>query len=142
MNSPDGICIYLIDSHGLRAIAMTRSNRLKAHCLDLLQRGVIAVPNCVWDEFKEAYDDEAEDMGPAITTKISANKKYNAGVAKIADQLNSKFSVSPYDTATDFFAAAIAVSEGYTLITTTEQLTFYSSLNSCKAIDLTSLAVQ
>lgn len=135
-------CLYLIDSNGLREIAFTRSNRLKAHCLDLLQKGVIAVPVCVWDEFEDAYDDEAAQISASISKKIATNKKYNAGAARIADKLNSGFSFNPYDRSTDLFTASIALSEGYTVITAETTLGFYSKLKACKAINITELALQ
>jgi hypothetical protein len=141
MNDPI-TSIYIIDCHGLREIVKTKSNSLRSLCLGFLEQGIIAVPTCVWDEFKDAYDDEAESIANSIAKKISMNKRYNAGAARVADRLNSGFSASAADSTTDFFAASIAMTDGFTLITTSDQVPFYNKVKTCKTIDIASLSYE
>jgi hypothetical protein len=138
--SDPSICIYIIDSHGLRELVSTQSNSLRSLCFELLKKGIIAVPTCVWDEFYDAFDDEAEVIADWIAKKIAMNKRYYAGAAQVADQLNSGFSGSTFDSTTDYFAASIAMTDGVTLITTAEQMPFYKKVRSCNAIDIKALS--
>jgi hypothetical protein len=136
MNDPGEIIPFIIDARGLREVVTTKSNSLKALCLDMLLKGAIAVPICVWDEFEDAYEDEADGIAASVTKKISMNKRYNAGAAKAAETLNSGFSLTESNWATDFFAASIAMTDGYTIITIPEQQPFYAKLPACKSLDI------
>jgi hypothetical protein len=55
-------CPCVIDCAGLHAIASDMSDNLKTTILHYLATGVIAVPTCAWQEFEEAYDDEAAEL--------------------------------------------------------------------------------
>lgn len=139
MTDPSG-CVYIIDSHGLRELMFTQSNSLRSLCHDLLVKGVIAIPNCVWDEIRDAFDDEADAIAHLISKKIAMNKRYYAGAAQVAEQLNSGFSGSTVDSTTDYFSASIAMTDGLILITTAEQMSFYKKVKSCSAVDIKALS--
>jgi hypothetical protein len=139
MIDPGEIIPFIIDARGLREVVTTKSNSLKALCLDMLLKGTIAVPTCVWDEFADAYEDEADGIAGSVSKKISMNKRYNAGAAKAAETLNSGFSLTDSIWTTDYFAASIAMTHGYTIITTPEQQPFYGKLPSCKSLDINML---
>lgn len=125
----------VVDCYGLHEIASSTSANLKAVFLDLLSEGVVGVPTCVWKEFREIYEDEAAELAPFVKIKISLTKIYKVGAASIADKLNSGFSRGPYDAQTDLYAASIAVSEGYLLLTSSSQLGEYAKMD-CEALDL------
>ena len=127
---------FVIDCNGLRELAFTTSNRLRSLCLDLMKKGIIVVPVCVWDEFSDLFEEEAEALAEFVARKLRMNKKYQIGAAAIADKLNSQFSFSPHDMKSDFFAAAICSCEGYTLLTTFTQLKAYDQMSCCEYADL------
>jgi hypothetical protein len=131
-------CSCIVDCAGLHEIATTQSNRIKAICLDCLAKGIIGVPACVWQEFEELYDDETATLAPFIKCKIRMKKNYRIGAAAIADRLNSRFSLSPYDGKTDWYAASICAIEGYTLLTVGQQLNQYQRMGCCTAVEIAS----
>jgi len=122
-------CSCVVDCSGLHEIARTNSDNLKSLYLDHLRKGVIAVPACVWKEFKELYDDEADALEPYISIKIKLKKAYLVGAARIADRLNSGFSRGPYDSLTDLYTASIATVEQYRLLTSSSQLKYYKAMD-------------
>lgn len=128
-------CKCVIDCAGLHEIAITRSNNLKKPLIDALGSGEIGVPAVVWKEFKELYEDEAEELEPSVIFKIPMKKQYRVGAARIADKLNSGFSRGPYDSETDLYTAAIASLEDYPLITSSAQTPHYKGMG-CKVLDL------
>jgi hypothetical protein len=132
-------CAYVVDSAGLHEIVTTQSNNLKSLYLDRLERGIIGVPTIVWDEFEEAYDDEAELLKPHIARKIRARSSFKTIVATIADRTNASFSMSPYDRSADMYAAAVAIDGGHTVLTTIRNAITYDGMG-CEVIDLTTWA--
>lgn len=131
----------VIDSAGLHEIATTKSNNLKSLYEAKLKDGSIAVPSCVWAEFELLYEDEAESIAPHIGVKINLKRAYYAGAASIADKLGARFSsaLTPYNSQSDLYTAAIAIKEGYSVLTTTAQLDGYIG-KGCECIDLGSWA--
>lgn len=135
MTDETQVCKCVIDCAGLHEIAKTRSNNLKRPLIDALGSGEIGVPAVVWKEFKELYEDEAEELEPSVIYKIPMKKQYRMGAARIADRLNSGFSRGPYDSETDLYTAAIASLEDYPLITSADQAPYYDGMD-CEVIDL------
>lgn len=89
-------CTCVTDTHGLHAIA-TASANLKPILLEKLKDGTIGVLAVALREFSELYEDEATELKPYITTKITMTRAVRSGAARIADKLNSGFSRGPYD---------------------------------------------
>jgi len=136
MSDGDFPCSVVIDCAGLHEILRTRSNRVRATCLDHLQKGIIGVPACVWREFADLYEEEAEVLGPYVKRKLRMKQSYLIGAARIADKLNSGFPVSPYDEKTDFYAAAVCAIEGHTLLTVSAQLGEYQQMGCRKVVEI------
>lgn len=130
-------CSFVVDCAGLHEIATTQSNSVKSICLDRLAKGIIGVPACVWQEFQELYEDEAAILAPTIKRKLRMQKRYYIGAAAIADNMNSRFSLSAYDQRTDWYAASICSIEGYTLLTVGSQLNEYQRMGCCTAVAIT-----
>lgn len=128
-------CLYVIDCSGLHEIACTQSGNLKALYLDQISKGVIAVPTRAWDDFKEIYEDEVGFFENVNLTKIAVKKRHQIGAASLADKLNSRLSISSYNSQSDLYTAAIADSDGLQILTTTAQLKYYKNMD-CKALDL------
>lgn len=120
---------YIVDCAGLHEIACTKSNSIKSTCLSYLSKGKIGVPSCVWKEFKELYEDEANLLETHISSKIKTTKKHLIGGAAIADGMNPGFQISPYNQMSDFYTVSIAAADGYTIITSKSQQSEYSKMN-------------
>jgi hypothetical protein len=138
MCEADAPCCCIVDCAGLHEIATTQSNSIKTICIDLLSKGIIGVPACVWHEFEELYEDEAATLAPFVKHKVRMQKNYRIGAAAIADKLNSGFSLSPYDEKTDWYAASICTIEGYTLLTIAQLMNQYQRMG-CKIQEVSSL---
>ncbi|MGY2931849.1 hypothetical protein ACVWZ6_001451 [Bradyrhizobium sp. GM6.1] len=134
-------CKCVIDCAGLHELVNTQSNNLKKPLIDALAAGEIGVPAIVWKEFKELYEDEAEELEPSVIYKIPMKKQYRVGAARIADRLNSGFSRGPYDSETDLYTAAIASLQDYPLITSAAQAPYYDRMG-CEVLDLAGWADQ
>ena len=128
-------CLCVVDCAGLHEIATTNSNNLKALYLNLLSSGKVGVPSCVWNEFKDLYEDEAAEIEGYVAHKINMKRSYHAGAARIADQLNSGFSRGSYDSETDLYTASIASIEDMVVLTSTSQLSYYDGMD-CEVSDL------
>jgi hypothetical protein len=63
-------------------------------------------------------------------------KSYLIGGAAIADGMNPRFPMSPYDEKTDYYAASICSIEGYTLITAGSQMKEYAKMNCCTVVEV------
>jgi len=133
-------CLCVVDCAGLHRIA-TASGNLKAVCLERLASGEFGVPSCVWNEFKELYEEEAEQLANHVSRKISMKRSYHTGAARIADQLNSGFSRGSYDSETDLYTASIATIEELVVLTAVSQLSYYKDME-CEVLDLESWAEQ
>ena len=136
MADESAICLYVIDTSGLHELANSTSNSLRTLCIDLLSTGKMVVPVCVWKEFASLFEDEAKQMAAHVQSKIKMKKKYHIGAAAIADKCNPGFPLSPYDNKTDWYAASISTTEGWTLVTASSQLTGYQKLGCFNAIAL------
>lgn len=133
MNDEGPACECVVDTHGLYGIALETSGNVKAILLSQLESGVICVPACVWNEFRDLYPEEAEELEPHIPTKVSLRKKaYTLKAAALAEKLNSGFTRGPYDENTDLHAAAIASVEGWTILTTAARAGVFKPL--CKKV--------
>jgi hypothetical protein len=141
MSGDESACDCVIDCAGLHEIASTRSDNLKRLFFDRLSSGRIAVPALVWREFKELYEEEADEIEPHVATKITMKRAYHAGAARIADNRNSGFSRGPYDSESDLYTASIASLEGYVVLTSASQVRHYDGMD-CEVSDLTNWAEQ
>ena len=133
MSSALNGCTHVVDTHGLLEIAALNTNE-KTTLKAALKAGAIAVPAIVWKEFEELYEDEAADLKPHISAKISMKGAYQIGAASIADKINSTLIYSPYDSHADLCTAAICQIEGRTLLTNDEQLAVYAKMK-CRKVE-------
>lgn len=133
MSDSPNSCSYLADCECLHEVATTTSNNLKSHFLDALKNGEIGVLVSVWKEFSDLYEQEAKALSSHITTKLKMKPQYQLAAGRFADQLNSQFSRGPYDNNSDLYTAAACKSEQMTLITTSEQISFYREMG-CKPL--------
>jgi hypothetical protein len=128
------LCSYIIDTGGLHDIA-TATGNLKTIALNHLKKGDVAVSSWAWQELKEAYPDEAEELSHFITKRVIMKQSISVGAARIAERLNSGFSTSPYDNHTRLFTAAAAASNGYRVITSESDLSAYENMG-CDVCDV------
>jgi hypothetical protein len=128
-------CLCVVDCAGLYEIATTTSNNLKSLYLDRLSSGEIGVPSCVWNEFRELYEEEAAEIEGFVARKISMKRSYHTGAARIADKLNSGFSRGSYDSRTDLYTASIASIEGLVVLTSASQQSYYDDMD-CEVSEL------
>ncbi|WP_156901275.1 hypothetical protein [Nisaea denitrificans] len=126
---------HIIDVQGLREISLMSGN-LKQVALKRLEDGEIGVPAKVWSEFKEIYEDEADEIEPFVPNKIRITKAHHVAAARCADKMNSGFTLSPYDDNSNQYAAAISISQPATVLTDKHTLPFYSDVD-CAAEDVT-----
>jgi len=134
-------CAYVVDSAGLHEIVTTQSDNLKTLYLDRLQRGVFGVPTIVWNEFKDAYEDEAEQLNPYVVRKIRMKSAFTTIAGTVADRKKVSFSSSPYDRQADIYAAAVAIDGGHTVLTTAKNSSSYDDAG-CDVLDLSEWAKQ
>jgi hypothetical protein len=118
---------YIIDCHGLEYISHTRNNMIRAKVYHLLETGILAIPQAVWDEFREIYEDEADDLGHHIKQKIRSKPKHRAMAGAIASKANSGFRPEPYSDS-DWIAIAVAETESCILVTVPQNTEFYANL--------------
>jgi hypothetical protein len=137
MTDADAEEIYLVDCHGLREIAKSKSNSLKS----MLSNGTIVVPSCVWQEFSELFEEEAAVLAPLVHNKLTMKRAYHIGAASIAERSNPGFSSSPYDSNIDLYCAAICAAEGYTLLTTVSRFSKYKKMRCCEVMDVAALGL-
>jgi hypothetical protein len=127
-------CSCVIDTGGLHDIANATGN-LKTVALNQLKNGSIAVPSWAWQELKQAYPEEADQLLPYVTNRVIMKQSITVGAARIAEKLNSGFSKGPYDNHTGLFTAAVATNNGYRVITAEYELKSYEDMG-CDACDL------
>jgi hypothetical protein len=144
MNEDPPKCSCAVDCAGLHMIGDVLRNRTSNSLTSLfiarLEKGEIAVPAVVWQEYEELFEEEAALIAPHIKKKISLQKKYTVAAAAIADKTNSQFSHGAYDRQTDIYAASICMVERYTLLTTSEQASNFRTWDCCGVADLQSWA--
>jgi hypothetical protein len=134
MTDGEAECSCIVDTDGLHGIA-TASGNLQTILRDHLQSGLIAVPACAWKEFEALYPEEAETLGPFVTTRIILKRAYHVGAARIADRLNAGFPRGAYDDNVELLSASIASTNGYRILTSSAQVTVYEKME-CQASDL------
>lgn len=134
MSDNDSPCSCVVDTGGLHDIASATGN-LKTVALNQLKNGTIAVPSWAWQELKEAYPEEADELLPHVTKRIVMKQSISVSAARIAEKLNSGFSKGPYDNYTGLFTAAAATNSGYRIITAESDLRTYQDMG-CDARDL------
>lgn len=134
MAKEDSPCSCVVDTSGLHAIA-TASGNLQTILLDKLKQGVIGVPACAMQEFQILYEDEVSIIAPHLTNKIIMRKATYSGAARIAEKLNSGFSRGAYDNHTELYTASIALSNGYRVLTSMDQVAEYEKME-CNAVDI------
>jgi hypothetical protein len=127
-------CSCIVDTDGLRQIANASAN-LKAVLIDQLKSGLIGVPACAWKEFEELYGDDAVELKPHITTRIIMKRAYYIGAARIADKLDSGFPRGSYDDNVELVTAAVAITNGYRILTSAAQVAVYKKMN-CESTEL------
>lgn len=127
-------CSCVIDTSGLHAIANASGN-LQATLLAKLKDGTIGVPSWTWQEFKIAFEGEADDLAPHITKRLQFSPQINVRAARIAEELNLGFSHGAYDSHVELFSASIAINKGYTVLTSDDNLDAYDGMG-CDVKDL------
>ena len=114
-------CSSVVDTSGLHAIAAASGN-LRSILLDKLKSGVIGVPACAWQEFGELYAEKVAILAPHIGNKIIRKRSTYVGAACIAEKLNSGFPRGAYDNHTELYTASIASTNGYRVVTSSDQV--------------------
>ena len=127
-------CSCVVDTSGLHAIAIASGN-LQSVLFEKLKCGLIGVPACAWQEFGELYEEEAAILEHQIGNKIVMKKSTYVGAARIADKLNSGFPRGAYDNHTELYTAAIALNNGYRVLTSSDQVSQYAGMN-CEVVDV------
>jgi hypothetical protein len=127
-------CSCVIDTGGLHDVASATGN-LKTVALNQLKNGAIAVPSWAWQELKEAYPEEADELSPYVTKRLVMKQSISVGAARIAERKNSGFSNGPYDNHINLFTAALATNGGYRVITAESELSTYEEMG-CEACDV------
>lgn len=139
MPTPPPTDYFVADCFSLKAIAETTSNQLKAEAIGMLEQGGIRVPTAVWHEFCDMFPEQAEALGEHVQDRIRAKNTYDIAAAALADAHPGMLDFGPYETFTDWTAAAIASEEGAVLLTSSQRMGFYASLNACECRDVSSL---
>lgn len=133
---PKPDCSCVIDTSGLHAIA-NASDNLKAAFLAKLEDGSIGVPSWVWQEFQTLFEEEATIIASHINKRLQFSPQVNARAALITEGHGLGFSRGAYDNHVELFCASIAINKGYTVLTSTDNLSAYSALN-CQVEDIQS----
>jgi hypothetical protein len=129
---------YIMDCYALEFLSQTSSNIIRDTIIGMIQSGAIKIPQAVWDEFREVYEDEAAEIAAYDPQKIRAKPAHRAVTGVIASKANSGFRTEPYNNS-DWNAAGVAEAEGWTLITVEAQCSFYEKLLTCPVIAITDL---
>jgi hypothetical protein len=130
----DSDCSCVIDTSGLHQLA-TASGNLKATLIDFLKDGTIGVPSWAWQEFKKLYKEEAAELTEHIVKRIQFSQRVHVRAAQISEALNLGFSRGAYDDYVERYTAAIALNRGYTVLTSSDNVTAYNGMN-CTVKDL------
>jgi hypothetical protein len=127
-------CSCVVDTNGLHAIAAASGN-LQSILLSKLKSGIIGVPACAWQEFSELYEDEVAILAPHIGNKIVMKRSTYIGAARLAERLNSGFPRGAYDGHIELYTASIASNNGYSVLTSSDQISQYAGID-CDAVDI------
>lgn len=124
---PESDCSCVIDTSGLHELAIASGN-LKATLIARLADGTIGVPSWAWQEFKELYEDEAEELAPHIVKRLQLTPHVEVRAARITEELNLGFSRGAYDSHVERHTAAVALNKGYTVLTSAHNVTAYDGM--------------
>lgn len=127
-------CACIVDTDGLLAISGATGNE-RAVLISQLEDGTIAVPARAWREFESLYEDEAEQLKPHVTAKISGGQVYDIVAASIADKMNSTFPRGGYDLNVELLIAAISTKHRKPILTSQSQSGVYMQMG-CDVSDL------
>lgn len=130
---------YIADCDALVNILNTKNNALKDIALAMLEQTIMKVPTGVLAELEEAFEEEFEIISGHVKGKIVLKPAHTQMVGTLASKLNSSFRMEPYGSA-DWIAAAVAVCEGCTLVTTSKRKAFYERILDCPILTLEELA--
>ncbi len=131
---PESECSCVIDTSGLHGIA-TASGNLKATLIARLKDGTIGVPSWAWQEFKKLYEEEATELAEHIVKRIPFSQPVHVRAAQITEEQHLGFSYGAYDSHVERFTAAVALNKGYTVLTSSDNVTAYDDMQ-CKVRDL------
>jgi len=131
---PQSDCSCVIDTSGLHELA-TASGNLKATLIARLEDGTIGVPSWAWQEFKDLYEDEAEELAPYIAKRLQLAAQVEVRAARITEELNLGFSRGAYDSHVERHTAAVALNKGYTVLTSADNVVAYDGMR-CAVKDL------
>ncbi|QIG96574.2 hypothetical protein [Bradyrhizobium sp. 6(2017)] len=136
MSNDEPECLCIIDTDGLHAIA-TASGNLKTVLTDMLNVGAIGVPSIALKEFRKLFADEAAELEPFISKKISMKKAFYLGAARIAERTNSGFPRGAHDENVELYVGAISLTSGCTIVTSAAQAAIYGGMG-CDASEISS----
>lgn len=140
MSEDSPSCSWVIDTGGLHDMA-TATGNLKAVALGHLKNGAIAVPTWAWQELKDVYPEDAQELAPYVVRRITMRQSISVGAARITEKLNSGFSRGPYDNHIGLFTAAVATNGHYRVLTSKSELNIYQEME-CEACDLETWAAE
>lgn len=126
---PQSDCSCIIDTNGLHELA-TASDNLKAALIARLVDGTIGVPSWAWQEFKNLYPDKAEELAPSIVKRLQLSPQVEVRAARITEELNLGFSRGAYDSHVERHTAAVALNNGYTVLTSADNVGAYNGMGS------------
>jgi len=135
---PESDCSCVIDTSGLHELA-TASGNLKATLIARLEDGTIGVPSWAWQEFKNLYEEEADELTKHIVKRIQFSQPVHVRAAQITEELNLGFSHGAYDDHVERHTAAVALNKNYTVLTSNDNVTAYHGMN-CTVKDLATWA--
>ncbi|MCW2272730.1 hypothetical protein GJ654_01390 [Rhodoblastus acidophilus] len=130
---------YVADCEALLHVATTTKNSVKSAALHMLSNGAIRVPTQVWDEFTQAFEDEAELLKESVSgniTKIKNSVSYDAATASLVTKSNSGFRMDPYGNS-NWAAGAVASVEKVGLFTHgASNMAFYKKVTTCTVLEI------
>ncbi|MHC2625564.1 hypothetical protein ACVIW2_007596 [Bradyrhizobium huanghuaihaiense] len=131
---PESDCSCVIDTNGLHELA-TASGNLKATLIAHLQDGTIGVPSWAMQEFKELYEDEANELAPYVAKRVQLSTHVQVRAARITEELGLGFSRGAYDSHVERHTAAVALNKGYVVLTSVDNVDAYDGMQ-CTVKDL------
>jgi hypothetical protein len=138
MSKSNGGGRYVIDCYALEFFCSTRSNVIRDAIVGMFQSGALKIPQPVWDEFSDAYDDEAVAIAAYNPQRIKRKPAHRGTAGALASKANSGFRPEPYHSS-DWLAAAVAECEGCTLITIESKCGFYLNIVTCPVLAITDI---
>ncbi|MGI4800730.1 MAG: hypothetical protein ACRYG8_43260 [Janthinobacterium lividum] len=109
--------------------------------IELLEDSSAGVPRAVIKEFRNAFEDEFAYLDPHIKRRVQLKPAHRARAGAIASKANSGFRIQAYGGESDWIVAAVALTEGCTVITVNGKKNFYASTVGCKVVTLEELQI-